>query len=228
MFTLDQVVPWGRSLDEYRSMFSLTDADLDTMNILGCADGPASFNAEATRRGDSITSCDPIYQFNVVEMRQRISETYDKIVDETRKNYDDFVWTTIKSVDELGRRRMAAMRMFLDDYEMGKEEGRYIEASLPTLPFVDAEFDLALCSHFLFLYTAQLGEDFHKAAIRELCRVAREVRVFPLLALGGKPSPFVEPVAAAARAAGHEVLIERVPYEFQRGGNKMMRIRASH
>jgi len=228
MFTLDQVVPWGRSLDEYRSMFSLTDADLDTMNILGCADGPASFNAEATRRGDSITSCDPIYQFNVVEMRQRISETYDKIVDETRKNCDDFVWTTIKSVDELGRRRMAAMRMFLDDYEMGKEEGRYIEASLPTLPFVDAEFDLALCSHFLFLYTAQLGEDFHKAAIRELCRVAREVRVFPLLALGGKPSPFVEPVAAAARAAGHEVLIERVPYEFQRGGNKMMRIRASH
>jgi hypothetical protein len=228
MFTLDQVVPWGRSLHEYRSMFALTDADLDTMNILGCADGPASFNAEATRRGDSITSCDPIYQFNVVEMRQRISETYDKIVDETRKNYDDFVWTTIKSVDELGRMRMAAMRMFLDDYEMGKEEGRYIEASLPTLPFVDAEFDLALCSHFLFLYTPQLGEDFHKAAIRELCRVAREVRVFPLLALGGKPSPYVDLVAAEARAAGHEVLIERVPYEFQRGGNKMMRIRVSH
>lgn len=228
MFTLDQVVPWGRSLDEYRSMFALTDADLDTMNILGCADGPASFNAEATRRGDSITSCDPIYQFNVVEMRQRISETYDKIVDETRKNYDDFVWTTIKSVDELGRLRMAAMRMFLDDYEMGKEEGRYIEASLPALPFVDTEFDLALCSHFLFLYTAQLGEDFHKAAIRELCRVAREVRVFPLLALGGKPSPYVDLVAAEARAAGHEVLIERVPYEFQRGGNKMMRIRVSH
>jgi hypothetical protein len=198
------------------------------MNILGCADGPASFNAEATRRGDSITSCDPIYQFNVVEMRQRISETYDKIVDETRKNYDDFVWTTIKSVDELGRLRMAAMRMFLDDYEMGKEEGRYIEASLPTLPFVDAEFDLALCSHFLFLYTPQLGEHFHKAAIRELCRVAREVRVFPLVALGGRPSPYVDLVAAEARAAGHEVLIERVPYEFQRGANKMMRIRGSH
>jgi hypothetical protein len=227
MFTLDQVVPWGRSLDEYRSMFALTDADLDTMNILGCADGPASFNAEATRRGDSITSCDPMYQFNVVEMRQRISETYDKIIDETRKNSDDFVWTTIKSVDELGRLRMAAMRMFLDDYEMGKEEGRYIEASLPTLPFVDAEFDLALCSHFLFLYTAQLSEDFHRAAIRELCRVAHEVRVFPLLDLGGKPSPYVDLAAAAARAAGYEVLIERVPYEFQRGGNKMMRIRTA-
>jgi hypothetical protein len=28
MFTLDQFVPWGRSFDEYRRMFALTDEDL--------------------------------------------------------------------------------------------------------------------------------------------------------------------------------------------------------
>ena len=44
MFALDQVVPWGRSFDEYRRMFALTDADLSRV-ILGCGDGPASFNA---------------------------------------------------------------------------------------------------------------------------------------------------------------------------------------
>jgi hypothetical protein len=152
-------------------MFALSDADLGTLNILGCADGPASFNAEATRRGDSVISCDPIYQFNVIEVRARISETYDQIIEQTRKNMNQFVWTTIKSVEDLGHMRMEAMRMFLDDYEMGKEEGRYVEASLPSLPFVDGEFDLALCSHFLFLYSTQLGKDFHRAAIRELCRV---------------------------------------------------------
>ena len=38
-------------------------------------------------------------------------------------------------------------------------------------------------------------------------------------------SPFVEGSAGVLRAAGHDVLIERVPYEFQRGGNEMMRIR---
>ena len=27
MFTLDQVVPWGRSFDEYRSMFAIDEAD---------------------------------------------------------------------------------------------------------------------------------------------------------------------------------------------------------
>jgi hypothetical protein len=47
MFTLERVVPWGRSFDEYRRMFVLSSDDL-RLRILGCADGPASFNAEAT------------------------------------------------------------------------------------------------------------------------------------------------------------------------------------
>ena len=53
------------------------------------------------------------------------------------------------------------METFLGDYVAGAAEGRYIDAELPTLPFPDASFDLALSSHFLFLYSAQLGEEFH-------------------------------------------------------------------
>ena len=45
MFTLDSVVPWGRSFDEYCAMFDLSDRDLD-LKILDCGGGPASFNAE--------------------------------------------------------------------------------------------------------------------------------------------------------------------------------------
>ena len=153
-----------------------------------------------------------------------MTPTYDQILDQTRKNPDEFVWTAITSVEELGRVRMEAMRTFLDDFDVGKAEGRYVEGALPALPFTDKAFDLALCSHFLFLYTEQLGEDFHRAAITELCRVAREVRIFPLLALGGKPSPYVSLVSGQARAAGYDAVIERVPYEFQRGGNEVMRV----
>jgi hypothetical protein len=40
MFTLETVVPWGRSFDEYRRMFALSDDALQG-RILGCADGPA-------------------------------------------------------------------------------------------------------------------------------------------------------------------------------------------
>lgn len=56
MFTLEQVVPWGRSFDEYCHMFALSSDDL-ALRILGCGDGPASFNAGATRRGMAVTSC---------------------------------------------------------------------------------------------------------------------------------------------------------------------------
>ena len=64
MFTLSSVVPWGRSFDEYVRMFALAESDLES-RILGCGDGPASFNVEATRRGATVVSCDPLYQFDV-------------------------------------------------------------------------------------------------------------------------------------------------------------------
>ena len=223
MFTLDHVVPWGRSFDEYRRMFALTDADLDR-RMVGCADGPASFNAEATRRGSMVISCDPVYRYDAEQLRARIAATYDQILEQTRRNAHEFVWTTIRSADELGEVRMAAMNAFLADYHAGRAERRYVDAELPALPFADGSFDLALCSHFLFLYSAQLDEDFHRLAIGEMCRVAREVRIFPLLTLGAASSPHVEPMISRFSANGFTVSIEHVAYEFQRGGNQMLRI----
>jgi hypothetical protein len=224
MFTLDQVTLWGRSFDEYQRMFALTADDL-SLKILGCGDGPASFNAEATRRGAKVISCDPIYRFDLDRLRERITSTRDMILDQTRRNATEFVWSTIRSVEELGQIRMDTMNEFLADYQIGRADGRYVAAELPSLPFSDSAFDLGLCSHFLFLYTTQLGEAFHHAAIREMCRVAIEVRIFPLLALGATRSPLVGPVVEALVADGWGVSIENVPYEFQRGGDEMMRVR---
>jgi hypothetical protein len=223
MFTLDNVVPWGRSYDEYCRMFALTPADL-RLRILGCGDGPASFNAICTKRGTRVVSCDPLYAFDKQQIRRRVEETAEEILEQTRRNRDEFVWTEIKSVEHLGHIRMDAMEQFLTDYDAGKSENRYVEAALPQLPFPDQSFDLALCSHFLFLYTDQLGEAFHGVSIRELARVAREVRIFPLLALGGVRSPLVSSVTAVLQSAGYEVTLQPVPYEFQRGGNEMMKI----
>jgi hypothetical protein len=226
MFTLAQVVPWGRSFDEYRRMFALTEDDL-ALNILGCGDGPASFNAELTRRGGRVTSCDPIYRFSAGEIEGRIAESFRQIVDQTTRNADRFVWQAgIASVEALASVRMAAMRRFLDDFESGRTEGRYATAELPTLPHEDEAFDLALCSHFLFLYSSHLDEAFHQASVGEMCRVAKEVRVFPLVTLDGTRSPFVDPCLEWLQARGHEAQIETVPYEFQRGGNQMLRVRA--
>jgi len=223
-FTLDQVRPWGRLFEEYERMFTLTAADLQS-HILGCGDGPASFNAEASRAGSRVVSCDPLYQFDAGQVRRQVGETRAQMMEQTRRHQHEFVWTMIKSPEELDSMRMTALETFLADYEAGKAEGRYVAAELPRLPFADQVFDLALCSHFLFLYSEQLTEAFHEHAILEMCRVAREVRIFPLLKLGATPSPHVEPVAESLRRRGFEVSVEVVPYEFQRGGNQMMRVR---
>ncbi|MHB1563187.1 MAG: SAM-dependent methyltransferase [Leptospirillum sp.] len=223
-FRLEEVVPWGRSFEEYTGMFALTDRDLEE-RILGCADGPASFNAELTWRGGRVVSADPLYRFSREEIRERIGQVFDTVLDQTRKNVHEFVWTTIPSVEALGQTRLSAMNDFLEDYPGGLGEGRYLDVSLPNLSFEDQAFGLALCSHYLFLYSPHLSEEFHLRSIRELCRVAREVRIFPLLELGAVPSRHLDSVRNTLSGEGYRISVEEVPYEFQRGGNRMMRIR---
>lgn len=222
-FKLDNVVPWGRSFDEYVRMFDLVEDEL-SLSILSCGDGPAGFNSEMCKRGNKVISCDPIYQFTAQELQRRIRETYDKVMEETYKNQDNFVWDVIKSPEDLGRIRMDAMQEFLGDYEKGRQEGRYLTESLPTLSFKDKGFDLALCSHFLFLYTEQLSLELHRESIAEMCRVANEVRIFPLIDLDLKKSGYVDIISSEFSKAGYTVEINTVPYEFQKGGNEMMKI----
>ncbi len=128
-----------------------------------------------------MVSCDPLYQFSAGQIKQRIDDTYENVIGQTRQNQEKFVWDLIASPDELGRVRLKAMSEFLTDYERGRKTGRYIPAQLPDLPFASLSFDLALSSHFLFLYSDSFSLAFHKNAVDELCRVAREVRIFPLL-----------------------------------------------
>lgn len=222
--TLDKVVPWGRSYAEYVRMFDLSDADLQ-LRILGCGDGPASFNAELTQRGGHIVSLDPIYEFNATQIKSRITETCDVVLAQMHKNQSDYVWDAISSVEELGRTRMLTMENFLLDYDAGKSECRYIAGELPTLPFKTSAFDIALSSHFLFLYSAHFPEEFHLQALREMLRVSREVRVFPLLMLDGNPSPYINPIAEQLVHQGFNIERRRVPYEFQRSGNEMLLVK---
>ncbi len=221
--TYDSVKPWGRLFSEYVKMFSLTQADL-AGRILGCGDGPASFNAEATEKGYHVVSVDPIYGMTPLEIEQRVDVTWQEILEQVRGNMHQFLWTHFQTPEELGQSRLGAMRRFVADLEQGKAEGRYIEASLPTLPFDDASFDLALCSHFLFLYSDHFLTDFHIEAVTEMCRVAGEVRIYPLLDFTNQESVHVVPVIDALAAIGWTAQRVPVEYEFQRGATHMLRI----
>jgi hypothetical protein len=220
---LETVVPWGRNLTEYQQMFGLTEAD-SAGRILGCGDGPASFNAEMDQLGHHVVSIDPLYQFSADQIRDRVEVTYDTVIAQVKADPSGYNWQTFRDPDDLGRSRLAAMEQFLTDYDSGRAENRYINASVTELPWRDRQFDLCLCSHFLLLYSQQLSLEFHQTAIQSLLNVAAEVRIFPLLTLSRERSPYLEPIVESLTQNGYSTEIITVDYEFQKGANQMLRI----
>lgn len=204
-------------------MFNLAAADL-AGGVLDCGGGPASFTAEVSASGYRAVSVDPIYVHPAVEIRERFEATVNPILDQVRATPDDWTWSFHRDPDDLLTNRRAALEEFLTDYESGLLEGRYVAGELPKLPFEAGSFGLAVCSHLLFLYSDLLNLGFHVHALRELCRVAGEVRVFPLLTLKREPSPHLTEVRAALEKEGWMNEVVRVNYELQRGANQMLRV----
>jgi SAM-dependent methyltransferase len=219
----NDVVPWGRSFNEYRDMFLLSEQDL-RQRILSVGDGPASFNAEMKRKGFTITSADPAYKLSVDEFRDRIAETYDVVMNQTKQNTDKFIWARFKNTVELGKVRMTAMNEFCFDFEVGKFEGRYIPASLPSLPFSNGSFDLILIAHLLFFYSHNLTQEFHLSSIKESIRLGNEIRIFPLVDVNSEKSPYLDSVISYLKSNRIKYSIEKVRYHFQKTGNEMLRI----
>ena len=221
---LAEVVPWGRSLPEYRQMFNLTAVDLDK-RILGCGDGPASFNTELTQLGGQVVSVDPLYQFSRDQIAEQVKATSALVLEQVRRNRQQFVWHQIASLEQLAELRHRAMSAFLADYPPGLTQGRYLAAQLPELPFTDQSIDLALCSHLLFLYSEQLPLQMHLDSIGELCRVAAEVRVYPLLELTGRKSRHLATLLPELEKQGYQVSLEQVGYQFQKGADQLLKLR---
>ena len=219
-FKLNSVVPWGRNMEEYTLMFRLNERDL-SKNIAGFGDGPACFNCEMTERGGNVISFDPIYQFSKSELEKRIEEVKVTVMEQMRENTDNYVWKNIKDLKELEFVRMSAMRKFLTDYEKGKSEGRYVFHELPNrLNYDDNYFDIGLSSHFLLMYTS-LGYDFHIAAMTEMLRVCKEVRIFPIVNLDAEKTTLTEKVTDYFKK-DYKVKIVKTEYEFQKGDNKLL------
>ncbi|NJM97138.1 MAG: SAM-dependent methyltransferase [Phormidesmis sp. RL_2_1] len=239
---LDKVVPFGRSFDEYVRMFSLSETELYPLSetelyplsdfaqksILSVADGPASFNAEGTEYGCKIQSVDPLYAFSGDDIRDRFYAVCDNIIEQVRLTPDDWVWRYHRSPDDLKVRRSRVTERFYQDYDLGKQQGRYTLGELPTLPYADGAYDLGLCSHFLFLYSQQFNRAFHLAAVLEMLRVCKEVRIFPLLGLDLVRSPHLPFVIQQLEQSGYACCIQTVDYELQKGGNEMLKITPSH
>lgn len=222
-FQLKDVLPWGRNRAEYLAFFDLGAIEPGA-RILDCAAGPASFNAEMTAAGFQVTSVDPLYRFSGKDIAGRVEETRVQMIAGLRAALHRFVFDWHGSIERHEAIRMAAVENFLGDFDSGKREGRYRSAALPDLPFGDRTFDVALSSHFLFLYSGHYDADAHVVNIAEMMRIAAEARIFPLLDLDGEPSRHVTPVRKVLATRGYDTEIQRVDYEFQKNGNEMLRV----
>lgn len=217
---LKNIVPWGRLKEEYVQMFNLTKEELES-TILGCGDGPSSFNSESS---SNVVSIDPIYKYSKEEIKQRIDETADIICNQLEESREDFIWTQFKDIDDLRSTRLKAMSLFLDDYDGGKQEKRYIECALPVLNFEDDSFDLVLSSHFLFLYSVMLDYEFHKNSIKEMLRVGKHIKIFPLCDLQGKRSKHLDDILNWLTTDKISHRLCKTTYEFQKGADSYLEI----
>jgi SAM-dependent methyltransferase len=221
-FQLGGIVPWGRNAAEYEAFFQLSGLP-HACRVLDCGGGPASFAAEWGARGYFVVSTDPIYRQTPQQIAAGFEPTSRRMLRGMHEARDRFDWSFYGSPEEVVERRRNALRDFLADMPVPSREARYVAAKLPDLPFSAGSFDLVLCSHLLFLYSDEMSRDMHIDSIRELLRVGREVRVFPLFDLHGRESRHLQPVidhfASYVRCD-----IVRVDFEFQRGASSMLRL----
>lgn len=140
-----------------------------------------------------------------------------------QKARDRFKWDYYGSPEDVVQHRRDVLTTFIADFQAATRSGRYVSACLPELPFQSASFDLVLCSHLLFLYSAEFDAEMHISFLLELLRVGREVRVFPLLDMDGNPSAHLDNTIQTLRTSTR---VELVPlsFEFRYGDSKMLRL----
>jgi hypothetical protein len=217
---IGEMIVSARPADEYRAMFDLRDEDLRGP-ILDCPGGAGDFAAAVRAAGGAAVSADPLYALprdTVVETARAGTLRGNRYVDEHR---DLYAWSFFGSVEDHRARRLGALERFAADF--APDGTRYVAAALPRLPFPDRAFALALSGHLLFTYPGHLAYADHLAALRELVRVsAGEARVFPLLDTELTVYPRLDELRAELAAEGIGSEIRPVPYEFQRGANRML------
>lgn len=220
----DDILVSSRSFAEYVAFFDL-DTEALPARILDCSAGASSFVAEAHARGVDAVAVDPVYALAPGALAARANAGVPSGNSMIDANSDRFVFDWYQTPQRRAEMRRAALVTFQGHHHSYPD--RYIAAALPELAFANAAFDLALCSHLLFTWATQLDEQWHFAALVELCRVAEEVRVFPLVLQGTGES--VEFLPNLRTRLHNQCRINSeivpVPYEFQIGARHMLKLR---
>ncbi len=214
---------FGRTLEEYSRFFALDVGKLRGLAVLDVAGGPASFTAEACRRGVDAVAVDPLYGCTPHALATHVQLDYARMFAQMRAKPALFRLRSFPSIAAAETDRRAAAQRFLNDYDAHFVHGRYVGGSLPRLPFLDDAFDLVLCAHLLFIYARRFDFAWHLTACAELARVsAGEVRIHPVCGADGRPYPELARLRRDLLAHGVTSEIVKVDYEFFVGSGTML------
>lgn len=174
---LGRVVFYGRTLEEYRQMFALDDLKkLEGFTVLDCPAGPSSFVAEANKMGIHATGCDPLFGNDVSNLVAQGKEDIELVIRKISSVSHLYNWDFYGSPEGLKKYRKSALQAFELDYPDGFAQGRYVKAKLPSLPFGDNSFDLALSGNLLSSMKQQvrlfLPPRFHFRTMQDSSRSA--------------------------------------------------------
>lgn len=217
-----EVVPgWVYGLEEYQQIFDLNPQDFKR-SILDFPGSISCFNAEASGKGANIVSADALYLHGHEQVSDFAKNLYRMNADFLKQNHQKLKYGE-PALNQIALDWENNKTKFLADYSTGKEAGRYQHVLMPNLPYEDSQFDLALCSDYVFNRHVQ-NDCRPEEVILELCRVAREVRVFPLLNDAGDISEWLGPVMLELQKNNYGIEIRQVPFEVLKGGNAMLRV----
>jgi len=204
--------------DDYIAMFDLDPTMLSRkiIEFPGCF---SSFNATALQKNEHVTSLDPLYDLetpmltNLIQQQAKLWETH---VEMTTGNDDAHL-----IAKEKYNRFQEASSIFLNDYSLDSEHKRYVAWDTENkLPFNEHSFQLALCSHWLFKqkYSLQQVIDF----IDGLCRVAGEVRIFPLLTEKFEAPDYLGHLLANFQTRGYQISCKAIDFDKHEEGSAML------
>ncbi|OGT43691.1 MAG: hypothetical protein A3F13_07015 [Gammaproteobacteria bacterium RIFCSPHIGHO2_12_FULL_40_19] len=212
---------WVYDFSDYQQMYDLDERDLKK-SIFDFSAGIASFNAEATKRGMRVISADAAYALSEAKMRLHAEQFLQETVSLLKANPNRLKDSSDAMLHHVIDLWQKTEKIFLQDYATGKAQNRYQALELPRLPYVTHQFDLTLCTDFIFHHS--LSTEEIAVIVKELCRVSEEVRLFPLLDNFGKMSEELGPLMLMLQKKNYGVEVREVPYQTLKGGNAMLRI----
>ncbi|MFQ3544156.1 SAM-dependent methyltransferase [Halobacillus rhizosphaerae] len=224
---LDKVIFIGRTYEEYMDMFMLSEGDLKGKKILDCPSGACSFAASGQLKGWNTMAADIAYDHPAEDLVTKGREDLQHALTHMKNAESNYIWDYFQDLNQLQEYRERALHSCIED--MNKNSERYLPVQLPALPFKDNDFDMVLSAHFLFTYADRLNLQFHLDTLNELLRVAKEeLRVFPLVDLEGNRYEHLDHVIQYLKDNGCYVEEVKVPYEFQKGANSMLKVNKNH